>query len=175
MKGEDLGEGASYDTCTVMDVKTKMKALSYWATLPVPFSTSLTKAFTPSQALSVRLPGLLRKCWYLKAVKLTGIQKKQECRPCPHLGTTPGHDVLRGGQDLPGQRALDGKVRDDDGVFGVLAPGFKQLPGKAGLQHGGCGHDHTGANALQIPGPTQLLDVLELERVGALQHKREFW
>ena len=89
-----------------------------------------------------------------------------------HPSTPPGHNVLRGSQDFSGQGPLDGKIGNDDCVFWVLAPSLEQLPGQAGLQHAGGGHHHTRPCPLQLPGPAELLDKLELEGVGPLHMQR---
>lgn len=47
------------------------------------------------------------------------------------------------------------------------------LPGQSTLQHGGGGHDDTGANVIQMLGRLEVCDMLEHERVGCLsQHHR---
>lgn len=88
----------------------------------------------------------------------------------PHLGAGSGEDVTRAGQDLTCKRSLYGKVCDDDAVALVLAPGVKQLPGEATLQHGRRGQHHAGAHSIQAALGLQLRDIFEVEWIGALRH-----
>lgn len=88
----------------------------------------------------------------------------------PHLGAGSGEDVTRAGQDLTCKRSLYGKVCDDNAVALVLAPGVKQLPGEATLQHGRRGQHHAGAHIIQAALALQLRDIFKVEWIGALRH-----
>ena len=79
-----------------------------------------------------------------------------------------GHDKFGRGQNFARERALNGKVGDDDSVARILTPGLEELAGESGLHHAGRRHNDARARTLEVPCAPELTHVLELERVRPL-------
>ena len=104
----------------------------------------------------------------LGSLREVGVRRERDgvhLAPERKTRTRLGHDVLRTRENVPGQRSLHCKVRDDGAILRIPAPRLKQLPGHAALQHGGRGHHHTRPHVVKLASRPKMRHVLELKRI----------
>eukprot|EP00126_Sphaerothecum_destruens_P008623 Sdes_comp20282_c0_seq2m13849 len=77
-----------------------------------------------------------------------------------------GDDFLGFRQNLLGEGSIHAVASDDNPVFLICAPHFKELSGEAGLQHAWACHHHGGADIVKVLHAFQVGNVLEHKGVG---------